>query len=150
MNHIYTDGGCRPTNPGPGAWAAIVISGADVTKTEVIDTMSGFEESTTNNIMEMTAVINALYYAYNSTGNYKVITDSEYVKKGLTEWLPNWVKNGWKNAKGKPVANKELWMTMNAIYVNVKDKVTITWTKAHANSKGNILADELCTKLLKS
>ena len=101
---IYTDGGCSG-NPGPGGWAYVLVEGSSQISS------SGFEAETTNNRMELTAVLKALHYAAGLQGGtgreITVHTDSQYVKKGITEWIYTWEKNGWKTSNKKPVKNPE-------------------------------------------
>ena len=107
--HIYTDGGCSG-NPGPGAWAYLIL------ENQSRRAKSGGERSTTNNRMELRAIICALQdlsATHTESGKgelaLQVFTDSMYVKKGITEWIKNWEKNGWKNAAREPVKNQDLW-----------------------------------------
>ncbi len=134
MIEIYTDGGCSG-NPGPGGWA-FVISADDVQIKK-----SGGDPDTTNNKMELTAVINALEDIKSSpqwsSMPVTVHTDSQYVKNGITNWINNWVKNGWKTASKQPVKNKEYWVELKSLTdaLNVNWK----WVKGHA---GNPLNEE--------
>lgn len=126
---IYTDGGCIP-NPGRGGWAALVR----YPDREV--ELSGAENNSTNNRMELSAAINALD---SLTGNpqVQVFTDSEYLKKGITEWLPNWRKRGWKR-KGGALANQDLWMRLDLLTQN--NQIEWRWVRGHA---GNILNERV-------
>ncbi len=138
---IYTDGGCHG-NPGPGGWGCVIL--ADSKKTE----LSGGEKQTTNNRMELSAAINALYFV-NQNENLKnrniiVYSDSQYVRNGISSWINNWKKNGWKTAAKKPVLNKDLWISLDGLYSNLK--VDWHWVKGHAGVKYNEFCDSLCQK----
>ncbi len=130
---IYTDGACRG-NPGPGGWGALLIYG------DRERTLKGGEAQTTNNRMELTAVIRALD-ALRESCAVTLYTDSTYVMQGLNNWLPGWKKNGWRTSDKKPVKNKDLWETLD---VCVKShKIDWKWVKGHAGDPGNERADEL-------
>jgi ribonuclease HI len=130
---VFTDGACLG-NPGPGGYAAVVnLAG----KEQII---VGRDSSTTNNKMEMTAAIKALETIPHSTP-IMIHSDSQYVIKGVTEWLRGWKAKGWRKADGKPVLNQELWMQMDAL---LKDrKITWTWVKGHAGHEQNERVDGL-------
>jgi ribonuclease HI len=131
---IYTDGGCRP-NPGKGAWAAILVYGDH--RRELV----GSEMETTNNRMELLAAISALE-ALKKPCQVSLHTDSEYVRNGITSWIHNWKRNGWKSKSG-PVKNKELWQRLDAAIR--RHKVEWVWVKGHADDELNNRCDELCT-----
>ena len=133
---IYTDGACSG-NPGPGGWGVIII---DEKENQV--TLSGGEKSTTNNRMEPTAPIMALKKIKKSS-KIVIYTDSTYLKNGITVWIENWKKNGWKSAGKKPVKNKDLWVTLDNL--TKKKLIFWKWVKAHAGNKFNELADKLAT-----
>lgn len=133
---IYTDGACRG-NPGPGGWGAVLMYGE---KTKEI---YGGENNTTNNRMELMAAIRALE-ALNRGCELTLYTDSQYVRKGITEWIMNWKKRGWKTAAKKPVKNADLWQMLDE-QVN-KHSVNWVWVKGHAGNEGNELADDLANK----
>ena len=135
---IYTDGACSG-NPGKGGWGAILIN-AKETKY-----MSGSKQLTTNNQMELTATIEALK-AILKPSNIALYTDSQYVKNGITSWIFNWKKNGWKTANKKPVANKDLWIELEK-YVDFHS-VNWFWVKGHAGDYYNEIADELAVKAM--
>ena len=137
---IYTDGACSG-NPGPGGWGAIIIDQDNNQKD-----ISGNEDDTTNNRMELMAPIMALRKV-KLKSDITIYTDSTYVKKGITEWIKKWKKNGWKNANKKNVKNKDLWMKLDALCKNLS--VNWKWIKGHSNNKYNNLADELATKAIK-
>lgn len=133
MIEIYTDGACSG-NPGPGGWGALIIDGAQ--KTE----LSGSAPETTNNRMEMLAVIEALK-AVDETAPVILYTDSQYVKNGIETWITSWKRNGWKTAARKPVKNKDLWEILDAL--TQKRRLQWVWVKGHAGHPGNERADEL-------
>jgi ribonuclease HI len=130
---IHTDGACRG-NPGPGGWGAILEYG-DTRKT-----LHGGEPLTTNNRMEMTAVIRALA-ALKRPCHVRLYTDSQYVLKGITEWMPNWKSRGWKTAAKKPVMNADLWQALDAEVA--RHTVAWQWVKGHSGHAGNEEADRL-------
>jgi len=135
---IYTDGACSG-NPGKGGWGAILI----YAKAEKY--MSGSKQLTTNNQMELTATIEALK-AILKPSNIALYTDSQYVKNGITSWIFNWKKNGWKTANKKPVANKDLWIELEK-YVDFHS-VSWFWVKGHSGDHYNEIADELAVKAM--
>ncbi len=135
---IYTDGGCRG-NPGPGGWAYII-------KTETVEkTRSGGDTFTTNNKMELTAVIKSLEVILRdselSKKGIELHTDSQYVKNGISSWINNWIRNGWKTAAKKPVKNKELWIELK----EVSDQLDVRWkwVKGHAGDPMNEACDTM-------
>ena len=134
--NIYTDGACRG-NPGPGGWGAILECGDY--KKEIY----GGAMLTTNNIMELTAVIEALKIIKKES-KIIITTDSKYVKNGITDWINNWKVKGWKTANKKPVKNKELWIQLDELK-NMHD-IKWEWVKGHAGHPGNEKADELANK----
>ena len=138
---IYTDGACSG-NPGPGGWGAVILN------EEKIDTnISGKEQSTTNNRMELMAPIMALR-KIKKASEIIIYTDSIYLKNGITTWIKNWEKNDWKNSKKKPVKNKDLWLKLNRLS---KEKIiNWRWVKAHAGNKYNELADKLATEAIRN
>ena len=136
MIKIYTDGSCIG-NPGSGGWAAIILDG----KNKKI--ISGNKNSTTNNQMELFAAIKALSN-FNKKKSFKIFTDSNYVKDGITKWIKNWEKNNWKTSAKKPVKNQELWKKLDKL-VKFHD-VKWEWIKGHSTNIYNNLADELAKK----
>ena len=130
---IFTDGACSG-NPGPGGWAAILRSKG------VEKELSGGEKETTNNRMEMMAVIVALE-ALTQTCNVKITTDSQYVMKGMMEWLPNWKKRNWKTANKKPVKNVDLWQRMEK--AAAQHNLDWVWVHGHQGHIENERADAL-------
>ena len=130
---IWTDGACSG-NPGPGGWGALLVSG-DHEKT-----LCGGDANTTNNRMEMLAAIRALE-ALKKPSTVDLHTDSSYLRNGITTWLKNWKKRGWKTADKKPVKNVELWQELEEVMA--RHKVHWHWVKGHAGNEGNERADEL-------
>ena len=131
---VYTDGACRG-NPGPGGWGVFIIYN-DSTK-ELFDG----QKETTNNQMEILAAIEALKYLKDEEREITLYTDSNYVRKGITEWINNWKINNWRTASKKPVANKELWIELDELTLN--KKITWNWVKGHSGDPGNERADQL-------
>ena len=133
---VYTDGACRG-NPGPGGWGVLLRYG------ETEKEMYGGEAETTNNRMELMAAIQALE---NLTRECKVVltTDSEYVRKGITEWMSNWKKRGWKTASKQPVKNKDLWQRLDK--AATQHQVEWHWVRGHTGHPENERADQLANK----
>ena len=127
MIKIYTDGSCLE-NPGNGGWAAIIID--DKKKTQI----KGSEKNTTNNQMELLAPIQALKKIPKGS-KVQIFTDSKYVKSGITEWIHNWKKNGWKTANKQPVKNKELWEELDLL--TNEFEISWNWVKAHSTDELN-------------
>ncbi len=134
----YTDGACSG-NPGPGGWGALLIArdGDSVLKTRELQ---GGEADTTNNRMELLAAINALE-ALERPSNLTIVTDSAYVKGGITEWIFGWKRRGWKTSTKKPVKNEDLWRRLDE--AQARHQVTWEWVKGHAGHPENERADEL-------
>lgn len=131
---IYTDGACRG-NPGPGGWGALLrFQGKE-------KTLSGAEAMTTNNRMEMMAVISALEALKHPRYAVELTTDSRYVMDGVTKWLPAWKERGWKTASKKPVKNADLWQRLDELVV--RQKINWHWVKGHSGHTENELVDEL-------
>ena len=133
---IYTDGACKG-NPGVGGWGALMESG------EHIKEIYGGEVLTTNNRMELMAVIEALQ-SLKQPSYVMVYADSQYVLKGINEWLVNWKKRNWRTSDNKPVKNVDLWQRLDALAV--QHKVEWIWVKGHAGHAGNERADALANK----
>lgn len=133
---IFTDGACRG-NPGPGGWGALLQYG-DAEKE-----LYGGEAETTNNRMELMAAIMALEELSRSC-SIKLHTDSNYVKQGMTEWLPNWKKRNWKTAAKKPVLNADLWQRLEQ--AASRHEVEWLWVKGHSGHPGNEKADALANR----
>jgi len=136
--HIFTDGACRG-NPGPGGWGAILRYG-DREKE-----IYGAERATTNNRMELMAAIQALE-ALNRSCDAVVTTDSEYLRKGITEWLPQWKRRGWKTASKQPVKNKDLWERLEKAIES--HRVGWEWIKGHSGHEENERADALANRAI--
>jgi ribonuclease HI len=133
---IFTDGACKG-NPGPGGWGAVLrYKGKE-------RHLHGGEADTTNNRMELQAVISALE-VLTRRASVRITTDSQYVKKGITEWIVNWKRNGWKTAARKPVKNADLWQRLDGL-VQAHD-VVWAWVKGHSGHPENELADELANR----
>ena len=135
--NLYTDGACKG-NPGPGGWGVVIIKNG-----KPVDEIYGGELNTTNNRMELLAVIHGLN-KIEEGDTVRVNTDSMYVKNGITSWINKWVENGWKTAAKKDVANKDLWVKLHNI-VEVR-KVTWNWVRGHSGDAGNERADFLANK----
>ncbi|QDL92168.1 ribonuclease HI [Paroceanicella profunda] len=140
----YTDGACSG-NPGPGGWGALLVArdGATVVKEREL---KGGEAQTTNNRMELMAAISALEALERPTV-LTIITDSNYVKGGITSWMFGWKKNGWKTSDKKPVKNEDLWRRLDEAHK--RHKVTWEWVKGHAGHPENERADELAREGMK-
>jgi ribonuclease HI len=140
---IYADGGCSG-NPGPGGWAALIAAG------ELETAVSGNEPNTTNNRMELTAVIRALreiLRRFAGQSELAIYTDSQYVKKGITEWIAQWMKNGWKNSAKDPVKNQDLWTELHGLAQ--KFRISWHWIKGHADNERNNRCDALVQQEIK-
>ena len=135
---IYTDGACSG-NPGKGGWGALIQENDNEKK------LSGSELNTTNNRMELTAVIRALEH-YDEAKEIEVFTDSKYVMQGITEWIKNWKTNHWKTSQKKDVKNKDLWVLLDS--VSAKHDIKWSWVKGHAGDHGNEIADTLATQAI--
>jgi len=133
---IYTDGACRG-NPGPGGWAALLIYGENERE------ISGAELATTNNRMELTAVIRALE-ALKRPSHVSLYTDSQYVQKGISEWIHTWKRKGWKTADKKPVKNEDLWRQLDELAA--RHEVEWHWVRGHDGHPENERADKLANK----
>lgn len=133
---IFTDGACKG-NPGPGGWGALLRVGANEKE------LFGGEPLTTNNRMELMAVIRALE-ALNRHCKVKVHTDSQYVQKGISEWISGWKKRGWKTADKKPVKNVDLWLELDQLAA--QHDIEWLWVRGHAGHEGNERADQLANQ----
>ena len=134
---VYTDGACRG-NPGPGGWGVYILDGNEQKE------LFGGNPSTTNNQMEMQAALEALIYLKDRNEHIELFTDSNIVKKSMTEWIENWKKNNWKNSNKKIVKNKEIWLQLDEASKSLN--VTWTWVKGHDGDPGNEKADFLANK----
>lgn len=139
--YIYTDGACSG-NPGPGGWGALLIakSGEKLIKSREL---CGGAAETTNNRMELTAAIEGLN-ALERPSEVTVVTDSAYVKDGISKWMHGWKRNGWKTAAKKPVKNEELWKALDE--AQARHQVSWTWVKGHAGHVENEMADGLANR----
>lgn len=138
--YLYTDGACKG-NPGPGGWGYLLKCG----EKSIHD--SGSEKDTTNNRMELMAVINGLS-KLNRFCNVIISTDSQYVKNGMEEWIHNWKKNGWKGSNKKPVKNVDLWQRLDTLVQ--KFNVSWEWIKGHSGHTENELVDTLASNAAES
>jgi len=141
---VYTDGGCTG-NPGPGGWAAIIGETGNMALGNEPLEISGGDRATTNNRMELTAVIHALEFVmrkYGCESKIEIHTDSKYVQYGITQWMPSWIDKGWKTAAGKPVKNKDLWLHLREL--NEKLEISWLWVKGHSGNSMN----ERCNQLV--
>ena len=136
---VYTDGACSG-NPGKGGWAALIISQQDE---EII---SGSEKETTNNRMELMAVIKSLLKIKSNKIN--IFTDSKYVKNGIEDWIHKWKQNGWMTANKQPVKNKDLWAQLDELREN--KNIEWKWVKGHSDNKYNNMVDEIARKAVNS
>ena len=136
MITIYTDGSCL-TNPGKGGWAAIINENNQIRK------ISGNDQNTTNNRMELVAPIKALK-SIKPGSEIKIYTDSQYVKNGITDWINTWLSNNWKNSKKQDVKNKDLWIEL--YYLNKSFNIQWNWVKAHDGNPLNEEVDLLAKK----
>ncbi len=137
---IYTDGACSG-NPGPGGWAAVLANG------ERERVLSGHETDTTNNRMELMAAIAALE-ALHRPCRVRLHTDSQYVKQGLEQWLPQWRRRQFRTAAGAPVKNQDLWLRLEA--AAQPHQLQLVWVRGHAGDPGNERADALAREALES
>ena len=140
MIKIYTDGACSG-NPGPGGWGYVILENGE------LHSGNGSERQTTNNRMELTAAIKALECARKDESLH-LYTDSTYLQKGITEWIVNWKKNNWITSSKKPVSNKDLWIKIDQL--NLELDIKWNWVKAHQSDNSddsfyNNMADELAT-----
>lgn len=136
---IHADGACKG-NPGPGGWGALIDSPG---QPRIL--LNGYEAHTTNNRMELCALIAALGNLAEGT-KAEVITDSQYAKNGINDWIKGWKKKGWLNAQGQPVKNKDLWLALDSLCQ--KRMLKWTWVKGHSGNPGNELADSLANEAI--
>ncbi len=135
---IFSDGACSG-NPGPGGWGTLLRCGEHVRE------LSGYEPETTNNRMELMAAIAGLE-ALKRPCRVRLTTDSQYLKKGMTEWLPGWIRRGWKNAQKKPVANRDLWERL--LELEKQHQIEWCWVRGHAGHPENERCDELARQAI--
>jgi len=139
---VYTDGGCKP-NPGPGGWGAVLLYGEGKKKRK--KELKGAEEEATNNRMELRAAIEALKYL-DEGHEVSLTTDSQYLRKGVTEWMAGWQRKGWMTASGSAVKNRDLWQELQ-IEIE-RHKITWKWTRGHSGNRYNERADQLASSML--
>jgi ribonuclease HI len=139
---LYTDGACKG-NPGPGGWGALLQARTDKGLTE--RELCGGERETTNNRMEMMAVIEGLS-ALTRPCEVTIYLDSKYVMQGITEWIAGWKARGWKTAAKQPVKNVDLWQRLDAVVSTAGHTIDWQWVKGHAGNAGNERADGLANK----
>ena len=135
---IYTDGACKG-NPGPGGWGAVLLSGTSEKE------LFGGEAATTNNRMELLAVIEALT-ALKRPCHVVLYLDSEYVRKGITEWIAGWKARRWRTASGQEVKNVDLWKRLDAAVFGAGHRIEWRWVKGHSGDPGNERADQLANR----
>jgi len=136
---IYTDGACEP-NPGPGGWAVLLLYGRHTKE------LSGADPATTNNRMELTAAVQAMT-ALTQPCQVDIYTDSEYLRRGISEWLPNWRQRGWKRKGGK-LANIDLWQALEATLE--EHSINWHWVRGHAGDRYNQRVDSLARKAMRN
>lgn len=141
---MYTDGACKG-NPGPGGYSAILLAWDKQTSQLASEPriIRGGEKHTTNNIMELRGVIEGLKALKQPNVEITVITDSQYVRNGITSWIKNWKRNGWQTSKKQPVKNADLWRELDALVS--QHRVSWRWTKGHANNQWNNQADQIAS-----
>jgi len=135
---IYTDGGADP-NPGPGGWGAVLVQGLHTRE------ISGADPATTNNRMELTAAIMALRML-RPRCRVQIVTDSQYLRRGITEWVANWEAHGWRKRNGAPVENVDLWQAL--LKETARHEVTWRWVRGHAGNACNERVDALAKKAI--
>lgn len=137
MIEIYTDGSSCGNRVGPGGWSYVVVK-----KGRIVFQLSGGLEVATNNQMELMGPINALKYLHmRELTNAAIYTDSQYVQKGITEWIHGWRRNGWKSASGEAVKNQDLWKTLHALRQGLS--IEWNWVRGHNGNTYNEVADTL-------
>ena len=135
---LFTDGACRG-NPGPGGWGVLIRTDRDERR------LSGHEDNTTNNRMELTAVIEGLK-SIEAGARIEVTTDSQYVQKGITEWIHNWKRRGWRTSNKQPVKNQDLWQALDSEVE--KHHISWHWVRGHSGHPENEIADQLATQAI--
>ena len=135
---LFTDGACKG-NPGLGGWGVLINNSNNFIE------LKGTQQQTTNNRMELIAVINGLK-SIKENENIEITTDSMYVKNGINQWINNWKKNGWKTAAKKPVKNKDLWQELDELVQNYS--INWEWVKGHSGHPGNERADQLANEAI--
>jgi ribonuclease HI len=135
---LFTDGACKG-NPGLGGWGVLIKN------SNILNELKGFQQLTTNNRMELIAVIEGLK-SIKENAHIEITTDSMYVKNGINQWINNWKRNGWKTAAKKPVKNKDLWQELDELVQNYSIKWI--WVKGHSGHPGNERADQLANEAI--
>jgi len=145
VTYVFTDGACSG-NPGPGGWGSIIWK-----PDQSVLELGGFADNVTNNQMELKAVIVTLQELIEQSGEIKILTDSSYVIKGVTTWVKNWEKNGWKTKEGNAVANQELWKELLVALHNLDKNTQLMWcyVRGHQGIPGNERADEIAVSFSK-
>jgi ribonuclease HI len=146
---IFTDGGCSG-NPGPGGWAYVIVDSDGTLSHIIIEENWGAERNTTNNRMELMAVIKALesLKALETPKTIEIITDSQYVQKGMSQWIKDWKARGWKTKGKDPVKNQDLWQHLDALAAGFS--ITWSWVRGHAGNEYNERCDSLTQKAINS
>ena len=146
---VYTDGGCRPCNPGPGGYSAVFYK-----EGKLLDSISGGEIETTNNRMELTGVLTAIktiasFPKSHDYTTFNIYSDSSYVINGINSWLANWKLKGWIGSNKQPVKNQDLWQEIDSFLTpELKAIINFKWVKGHSGIKGNEMADKLATEAI--
>lgn len=140
MVDMYTDGSCLG-NPGPGGWGVAVFE-----QGTLVSQHAGGHRATTNNLMELTAAIEAMGLVLALNRSARIRADSQYVIRGINEWLPSWKKRGWRTSDNKPIANLEAWKVVDAMLSQVRHLVRFEWVRGHNGNYGNELADSLANE----
>lgn len=149
--HIYTDGGCRP-NPGRGAAASILVENGIISFKR-----TQYKANTTNNEMELVAMIQGLVNLKvfsddtNQIFRVQALSDSQYVIRGINEWMPRWIENGWVGNKGKEIPNLSLWQFLNQLIIDIKEtgtRLQFQYVKAHNGNAYNEMVDNMCTQVI--
>ena len=135
---LFTDGACKG-NPGLGGWGVLIKN------SKILNELKGVQQQTTNNRMELIAVIKGLK-SIQENADIEITTDSMYVKNGINQWINNWKRNGWKTAAKKPVKNKDLWQELDELVQNYSIKWI--WVKGHSGHPGNERADQLANEAI--
>lgn len=142
---INCDGACKG-NPGPGGWGVCLSKKNEQGQEEMLHTFCGGSKSTTNNIMELTAAIEAMKLIRIKDGTFTIRTDSSYVMTGITEWIIGWKRKGWRTAKGDPIKNKELWVELDTLHSELKSRLKWEKVKGHSGDWGNDYADMMANQ----
>lgn len=141
---LYSDGACHP-NPGNGGWACKIINAGAVNGPSAVIKM-GYAHDTTNNRMELIALLQGLHYAKSLGPDYRIMaySDSKYVVDGVTKWIEGWKKRGWKTVEKKPVLNADIWFPLMFYREHFGPRLVMKWVKGHAGNVENEVVDKLC------